>query len=183
SAVWNECSTRSSSARSSGSMTCIAGTRPHDCSRCSGSASWASSARTAPSSYECWRWPVTRQRWPCSVVPAEPTNPINPLAVLAEVADQQPLGWVPDLLTERVHRTMSARTPELRVHRVNDDDSPPNLRLSVELSGKLPVGYLPVLRSWLGHTGLTVLPGASPFWRTTVDQLLARHRDGVGDYQ
>jgi hypothetical protein len=75
---------------------------------------------------------------------SEPGNEFNALAVLVTADDdQQVLGWVPDLLADYVQHTLSMGTPVVRVSKVNDEQTPPNLRLLVELSGQLPVGYRP----------------------------------------
>lgn len=73
----------------------------------------------------------------------EPGNEVNPRAVLVAADDDQVLGWVPDLLADYVQRALSVGMPSVRVVRVNDEDTPPNLRLLVELSGRLPLGYHP----------------------------------------
>lgn len=73
----------------------------------------------------------------------EPDNPVNRLAVLVTAEDEQALGWVPDVLADYVQHTLSMGTPKVRVRQVNAPDTPPNLRLLVELSGQLPPGYSP----------------------------------------
>jgi len=74
---------------------------------------------------------------------SEPGNEFNALAVLVTADDDQVLGWVPDLLADYVQHVLSMGTPAVRVSKVNDEHTPPNLRLLVELSGQLPVGYRP----------------------------------------
>lgn len=73
----------------------------------------------------------------------EPTNPANPLAVLVDSQDEQPLGWVPDLLTDYVQHVLATEPPELRVRQANGPDTPPNLRLLGELTGSIPAGHRP----------------------------------------
>lgn len=73
----------------------------------------------------------------------EPGKKFNALAVLVTADDDQVLGWVPDLLADYVQHALSMGTPTVRVSKVNDEHTPPNLRLLVELSGQLPVGYRP----------------------------------------
>lgn len=73
----------------------------------------------------------------------EPDNEFNALAVLITADDDQALGWVPDLLADYVQHVLSIGTPAVRVSKVNGEDTPPNLRLLVELSGQLPIGYRP----------------------------------------
>ncbi|MGH3995870.1 MAG: HIRAN domain-containing protein [Pseudonocardiaceae bacterium] len=73
----------------------------------------------------------------------EPDNEFNARAVLVTIYDDQAIGWVPDLLTDYVQHALSMGTPAVRVSKVNGEDTPPNLRLLVELSGQLPIGYRP----------------------------------------
>jgi hypothetical protein len=76
-------------------------------------------------------------------VKPEPHNPVNQRAVLVTTTDEQVLGWVPDVLAEYVQHILRVAPPVVRVHQVNGDDTPPNLRLLVELSGHVPAGYSP----------------------------------------
>jgi HIRAN domain len=73
----------------------------------------------------------------------EPDNKFNRRAVLVTTDGDQVLGWVPDLLADYVQQALSMGTPAVRVSRVNDEHTPLNLRLLVELSGRLPVGHRP----------------------------------------
>ena len=73
----------------------------------------------------------------------ESDNDFNALAVLVTAYDDQALGWVPDLLADYVQHALSMSAPAVRVSKVNGEDTPPNLRLLVEFSGQLPVGYRP----------------------------------------
>lgn len=75
----------------------------------------------------------------------EPGNEFNALAVLVTAGDDQVLGWVPDLLADYVQHALSTSAPAVRVSKVNDEDTPPNLRLLVKFSGQLPVGYRPFI--------------------------------------
>ena len=63
---------------------------------------------------------------------AEPGNPVNPLAIMV-VGSDVPVGWVPDLLTEDVHRLMSRSNVTVTVEHVNGSDAPWHLRLLARL--------------------------------------------------
>jgi hypothetical protein len=69
-------------------------------------------------------------------------NQFNPSALLV-THDGVALGWVPDLLLDYVHHARDRGGLALRVVQVNGPDTPPNLRLLVELTGSLPPGYEP----------------------------------------
>src|SRR5699024_12522325 len=43
----------------------------------------------------------------------EPTNPVNPLAVLVDSEKEQPLGWVPDVLTDYAQHVLAPAVAEL----------------------------------------------------------------------
>jgi len=73
----------------------------------------------------------------------DPDNRVNPRAILVSARDQQPLGYVPDVLVPYVHRAREVGEPTVTVQQVNNDDVPPNLRLLVRLEGRLPVGWHP----------------------------------------
>lgn len=73
----------------------------------------------------------------------EPENVFNPLAVLVTADDDQVLGWVPDVLADYSQHALSIGMPDVRVSKVNSAEAPPNLRLLVDLSGRLPLGYRP----------------------------------------
>jgi len=73
----------------------------------------------------------------------QPDNPFNKRAVLVTADDEQVLGWVPDVLAEYVQHILTVAPPAVRVRQVNSDDTPPNLRLLVDLSGHVSVGYRP----------------------------------------
>lgn len=72
-----------------------------------------------------------------------PDNPVNARALLVTATDCTPLGYVPDLLLDYVHKLSEVAEPTLTVLQRNSDDSPPNLRLLVECAGRLPAGYVP----------------------------------------
>ncbi len=73
----------------------------------------------------------------------EPENPKNPRAILVTTARGDRLGWVPDLLVDYVQAVLSSAPPVVRVVQVNGADAPPNLRLLVELRGRVPAGHAP----------------------------------------
>ena len=73
----------------------------------------------------------------------EPTNHVNPRAVLVTTSNGAPIGWVPDLLAEYAQACLSVSPPTVTVVRVNDSDAPPNLRLLLEVTGRVPAGYRP----------------------------------------
>ncbi len=66
----------------------------------------------------------------------EPGNQDNPRALLIDVADGQPVGWVPDWLVDDVH-ALRARdpAPEVVVERGNPD-APTHLRLLCRISAR-----------------------------------------------
>ena len=72
-----------------------------------------------------------------------PDNPVNARALLVTAGDSSPLGYVPHLLGEYVHKRRDVSEPQLTVLTRNSEDSPPNLRLLVECTGRLPAGYVP----------------------------------------
>ncbi|WP_204014911.1 hypothetical protein [Sphaerimonospora thailandensis] len=69
-------------------------------------------------------------------------NPVNPRALLV-TRNAEELGWIPDLLLDYVHRVRETGEMTIRVAQVNGADTPPNLRLRVQLEGCTPEGYLP----------------------------------------
>jgi hypothetical protein len=63
---------------------------------------------------------------------SEPGNPVNPLAIMV-VGSGVPVGWVPDLLAEDVHRLMRSANVTVTVEHVNGPDAPWHLRLLARL--------------------------------------------------
>jgi hypothetical protein len=63
---------------------------------------------------------------------AEPGNPVNPLAIMV-VGSGTPIGWVPDLLAEDLHRLMRTANVTVTVEHVNGPDAPWHLRLLARL--------------------------------------------------
>lgn len=72
-----------------------------------------------------------------------PDNPVNARALVVTAEDSSPLGYVPDLLVDYVHNLSEISDPKLVVLQRNNHDSPPNMRLLVECTGRLPDGYVP----------------------------------------
>ncbi len=62
----------------------------------------------------------------------EPKNPVNPLAVLV-TASSVPVGWMPDLLAEDLHRLRDCAEVTVSVAHVNGPDAPWHLRLLARL--------------------------------------------------
>jgi hypothetical protein len=62
----------------------------------------------------------------------EPDNPVNPLAILV-TASSVPVGWVPDLLAEDLHRLKDRAAVTVTVAHLNGPDAPWHLRLLARL--------------------------------------------------
>jgi hypothetical protein len=78
------------------------------------------------------------------VLRAEPDNPVNPRALLLDKDSGQPVGYVPDLLVDYVHRLLDYRGAEVRVSRVNPPPAPMSVRLLCWLAGQWPPGPAPL---------------------------------------
>lgn len=63
---------------------------------------------------------------------AEPGNPVNPLAIMV-VGAGVPVGWVPDLLAEDMHRLIRSADVTVTAEHVNGPDAPWHLRLLARL--------------------------------------------------
>ena len=70
----------------------------------------------------------------------EPQNPYNPLAILV-TGSSVPVGWVPDLLVEDLHRLMQSAKIMVTVDHVNGSDSPWHLRLLARLHASPARGF------------------------------------------
>lgn len=68
----------------------------------------------------------------------EPGNPANSLAIMVLGSDV-PIGWIPDLLVEDVHRLMQSTDVTVSVEHVNGPDAPWHLRLLARLRA-VPAG-------------------------------------------
>lgn len=71
----------------------------------------------------------------------EPTNPSNPLAILTTTREDIPLGWVPNLLVEGIHRIPNHQDAVVRAVAVNGADAGWHLRLLAHLSVAVPEGF------------------------------------------
>jgi len=71
----------------------------------------------------------------------EPTNPKNPLAILTTTRDDTPLGWVPDLLVNELHRFPNHQHAAVTALVVNGPEAGWHLRLLAHLSLAAPVGF------------------------------------------
>ncbi|WP_333890676.1 hypothetical protein [Mycolicibacterium gadium] len=68
----------------------------------------------------------------------EPTNVNNPRAILTTTRAQVPLGWIPNLLVEEIHRIPDRRRATVTVRTVNGPDAGWHLRLLAKLSAEVP---------------------------------------------
>ena len=71
----------------------------------------------------------------------EPDNPFNPRAVLTTTEAHFPLGWVPNLLLDDLHRIPGRDSVSLRVQQVNGPEAGWHLRLLVELRAHVPEDF------------------------------------------
>lgn len=67
----------------------------------------------------------------------EPTNQFSQLALLVLAGSEDPLGYVPDLLTSALDRAREAGTVQLHVEHVNSSDAGWHLRILVEMEAQL----------------------------------------------
>lgn len=74
----------------------------------------------------------------------EPGNEVNSQALLLDVASDQPVGYVPNLLLDYVHAVQAHRGADVRVHHVNPTHTPAALRLVCRLEGFWPPGDRPI---------------------------------------
>lgn len=71
----------------------------------------------------------------------ESTNTANPLAILTTTGDDIPLGWVPDLLLEEIHRIPGHQRARVTALAVNGPEAGWHLRLLAHLSIPVPDGF------------------------------------------
>jgi hypothetical protein len=71
----------------------------------------------------------------------EPTNPKNSLAILTTTRDNMPLGWVPNLLVEELHRIPNHQLAAVTALAVNGAEAGWHLRLLAHLSVVVPEGF------------------------------------------
>jgi hypothetical protein len=71
----------------------------------------------------------------------EPANTANPLAILTATGDNVPLGWVPDLLVEELHRIPDHHRARVTALAVNGPEAGWHLRILAHLSVPVPDGF------------------------------------------
>jgi len=67
----------------------------------------------------------------------EPRNPVNPCAIVV-ASSGVPIGWVPDLLADDIHRLMKSVSVHVTAEHVNGPDAPSHLRLLARLTARPP---------------------------------------------
>jgi hypothetical protein len=65
---------------------------------------------------------------------SEPRNPKNPLAIMVLKPSSVPVGWVPDLLLDDLHRLMASAHVAVTAEHINPPDAPPHIRLLARLT-------------------------------------------------
>lgn len=71
----------------------------------------------------------------------EPANTANRVAILTTTRDNIPLGWVPDLLVEELHRIPNRDPARVTAIAVNGPDAGWHLRLLAHVSVPIPNGF------------------------------------------
>lgn len=74
------------------------------------------------------------------IVP-EPKNPKNRQAIVVMATPLVPVGWIPDLLVEDLHRLMEQAEVRVTVAHVNGPDAPEHLRLLARLQAAPVTGF------------------------------------------
>jgi len=77
---------------------------------------------------------------PLSLV-REPLNEQNPQAIIVAGPSSVPVGWVPDLLLEDMHRLIASSRVHVNVEHVNGSDAPSHMRLLARLSARPAAGF------------------------------------------
>jgi hypothetical protein len=75
-----------------------------------------------------------------AIIP-EPGNEKNPQAIVVTGAPLVPVGWVPDLIVQDLHRLMERARVRVTVDHVNGPDAPPHLRLLARLRASPARGF------------------------------------------
>lgn len=75
-----------------------------------------------------------------SIVP-EPGNPKNPQAIVVMGAPLVPVGWIPDLMVEDLHRLMKRARVTVTAEHINGSDAPGHLRLLARLQAAPAPGF------------------------------------------
>lgn len=73
----------------------------------------------------------------------EPSNPKNPRAMLVSARHDGPIGWVPDMLVDYLHKARVFGPVRLSVVQANGPEAPMHMRLLVAFEGMVPTGYRP----------------------------------------
>jgi hypothetical protein len=71
---------------------------------------------------------------------AEDENSEDPCATLI-TSDGTPVGWVPRVLSGSIRELMDARSISVKVVRIGEPDTPPHLRLVLDLNVEAPPGF------------------------------------------
>lgn len=66
----------------------------------------------------------------------EPDNPINKLALMVITDSATPIGWIPNLMVEDMHRLLSRAQVTMTADHVNGPSAPSHLRLLALLTGR-----------------------------------------------
>lgn len=72
---------------------------------------------------------------------SEPRNPKNACAIVVVTASGIPVGWVPDLLADDIHRLMKSVSVQVTTAHVNGADAPSHLRLLARLTAQPPEDF------------------------------------------
>lgn len=71
----------------------------------------------------------------------QPDNSFNANAILTTTTSRFPLGWVPNLLVEDLHRLEDRQRADVRVQQVNGPDAGWHLRLLAHITVNVPVDF------------------------------------------
>ncbi len=74
------------------------------------------------------------------IVP-EPENPKNPQAIVVAAGSLVPVGWIPDLIVEDLHRLMDQADVTVTAERINGPDAPAHMRLLAGLRASPAPGF------------------------------------------
>jgi hypothetical protein len=74
------------------------------------------------------------------IVP-EPENPKNPQAIVVATRPLIPVGWIPDLIVEDLHRLMTQADVTVTAERINGPDAPAHMRLLAGLRASPAPGF------------------------------------------
>ncbi len=71
----------------------------------------------------------------------EPGNPMNSLAILVAGPSSVPVGWVPDLLLDDLHRLIASAEVSVTAEHINGSDAPSHMRLLARLTARPASGF------------------------------------------